>query len=66
MMISALFCRETEELVSRLEQPEPGSSPLAFDDPYPQPLWRQTLIILVKNLVSRCFRNHRLSQYKTN
>ena len=52
---AALFgnCRETEELVSKLEQPEAGSSPLHFDNQFPQPLWRQTLIILVKNLVRR-------------
>ena len=39
--------------MSRLEQPEAGSSPLHFANQYPQPLWRQTLIILVKNLVRR-------------
>lgn len=46
------FGRETEELVTKLEQPDPGSSPLAFDDQFPQPMWRQTFIILVKFLVS--------------
>ena len=44
--------REALQLVDRLEQPEAGSSPLAFESPFPQPLWRQYLIILVKNLVS--------------
>lgn len=39
--------------MSKLEQPEAGSSPLHFANQYPQPLWRQTLIILVKNLVRR-------------
>lgn len=35
----------------RAEHPEAGSSPLAFDTQFPQPLWRQYFIILVKNLV---------------
>jgi hypothetical protein len=39
-------------MVAKLSQPEPGSSPLAFDTEYAQPLWRQFVIILAKNLVS--------------
>ena len=47
--------------MSRLEQPEAGSSPLHFANQYPQPLWRQTLIILVKNLVRRLPASSKLS-----
>ena len=48
--------RETEALVERLSQPEPGSSPIAFPSAFPQPLWRQYTIILTKNIISywRC------------
>ena len=38
--------------MEKLSQPEAGSSPLAFATEYAQPLWRQYLIILAKNLVS--------------
>ena len=38
-------------MVERLSQPEAGSSPLAFATEYAQPLWRQYLIILAKNMV---------------
>jgi len=38
-------------MVERLGQPEAGSSPLAFATEYAQPLWRQYLIILTKNVV---------------
>ena len=44
--------REAEAVVERLSQPEPGSAPLAFKTEYAQPLWRQYVIILAKNLVS--------------
>lgn len=49
--LNVLSFRETDALVLRAEQPEAGSSPLAFDTQFPQPLWRQYFIILVKNLV---------------
>ena len=37
--------------MDRLSQPAPGSAPLAFDSPFPQPLWAQYLIILKKNTI---------------
>ena len=54
--MSACGGRETEALVERLSQPEQGSSPIAFPSAFPQPLWRQYVIILTKNIISywRC------------
>jgi len=42
--------------VERLSQPEQGSAPIAFPSAFPQPLWRQYVIILTKNIISywRC------------
>jgi len=43
--------RDTDALVGRLEQPEPGSVPLAFSRRYPQSLLSQYLVVLTKNFV---------------
>lgn len=44
--------RDTDALLSELEQSVPGSAPLHFHTAYPQSLPRQYVIILIKNLVS--------------
>ncbi len=43
--------RDTDALVAKLEQPEPGTAPLAFSRRYPQSLLSQYLIVLTKNFV---------------
>ena len=45
-----------DAILDHLSQPALGSVPLAFAAPFPQPLWRQYLIILTKNVLSywRC------------
>jgi len=47
-----LRCRENEELIARLAQPQEGSRPLAFQHAFPQSQPRQLLLLLKKNMLT--------------
>ena len=40
------------ELIAKLSDPEPGTSPLSFASQYPQSAWSQYLMLTKRNFVS--------------